>query len=81
LTHGTNATQIDVDPPGLPVAVAVGDHIKVDNGVNNVTFTASAAAAAGAPSISVTSHAVGTHDYPAHTSTVTDTDQTVAYNS
>jgi len=53
LASGTAYTSLAVQP--LSSAVASGDSIKVTTGSNTQTFTASAAATAGATSISVTS--------------------------
>jgi hypothetical protein len=55
----------------VEVPITSGDTIKVVTGTNVDTFTASANAAVGATSISVTSHAP-THTHPASTSRVID---------
>jgi uncharacterized repeat protein (TIGR01451 family) len=61
----TTVTSIPVAAPGLSVPVSAGDPITLTSGGVHPSFTASAAAAAGATSISVNSKGSGGADVPA----------------
>jgi hypothetical protein len=69
LAAGVEVTELKVESVEAPITS--GDTIKVVTGANVDTFTASANAAFGVTSISVTSHAP-THAHPASTSRVID---------
>jgi uncharacterized repeat protein (TIGR01451 family) len=77
IAHTATVTSIPVGSPGLSVAISSGDSIVLGTAPNSTTFTASAASAKGATTISVNSKAAG-HDFTAGAN-IADTNASLIY--